>query len=145
MKGRAGITRMVQCAILLVAVLVSFNFYLRKPGYTRWMPSSALSRMLRTANDDRKFPAEVQGRIADGDVQYRARFVPFLRGMDYFVSRWGMSEDWYEAYSAKLTHAGFREYSHTIFRDVNGNVLYQATWILTGKQPAAPQATSSQT
>jgi hypothetical protein len=98
--------------------------------YTDWMKSSALTAKLHEMDEDRHFPGTVEGRIGGTAIQYRAQFIPFLLGMAYFQSHWGMSDAWYKENTESFTKAGFTEYSHTTFFDVSGNTIHQATWVL---------------
>ncbi len=102
-------------------------------GYTEWIKSSELKIKLKAMDQDRLFPGVVEGRLEGTMIQYRAQFIPFLRNMDYFHSRWGLSDTWYKLNVEKFTEMGFTEYSHTTFTDQSGTTLHQTTWVLTGK------------
>ena len=97
---------------------------------TDWITSVELSAKLRIMDGDRMFPGTVEGRLAGARIQYRAQFIPFLRNMDYFQSRWGMSDGRYKAATEQFTKAGFTEYSHTTFYDRSGSTVHQVTWVL---------------
>jgi hypothetical protein len=112
-------------------------------SFTNWMTSSRLTHMLHEMSENREFPARVEGRLEGEQIQYRAQFVPYLPKMDYFESRWGMSQDWYVAYSKQLISHGFNEYSRTVFHDIAGNVLYQVTWVLIGPKPSPTRKVSN--
>ena len=98
-----------------------------------WVTSSELSAKLRIMDGDRLFPGTVEGRLAGARIQYRAQFIPFLRNMDYFYSRWGLSDARYKAATEEFAKAGFTEYSHTTFYDQSGSTVHQATWVMIGK------------
>lgn len=101
-------------------------------GYTEWMPSSALENVLRRMNENRMFPGTVEGRVNGSTIQYRAQFIPFLRRLEKFQSRWGMSEARYRGYGGEYASSGYTEHSHTTYTDLGGNVVHQATWVLIG-------------
>ena len=98
-------------------------------GFTVWMTSSELETMLKAKDADRMFPAIVEGRVKGSGAQYRAQFIPFLKDMDHFWSKWNMSQKWYAYYTDANTNAGATEYSHTTFTDSSGNIKHQAIWV----------------
>ena len=117
---------------LLLATLSLFAVQVpaKDSVYTAWMKSSKLTELVKTMNDDRKFPETVEGRLDGTSVRYRAKFIPFLQDMDFFQARWGMTDKWYKHYSDEYTQTGFKEVSHTTFTDSSGSVLHQVTWVL---------------
>jgi hypothetical protein len=119
-----------QILLGLVLVFVGLPAFAQENEFTQWMDSSSLSFMLREMNENRMFPEVVEGRLDGTAIQYRAKFVPYLPKMDYFYSRWGMTDNWYESYTAQMRNEGFTELSHTTFADRYGITLHQATWVL---------------
>lgn len=129
--------------MIFVAVVLTSTASAEEYAYTEWMTSSQLTQKLKQMDENRMFPGTVEGRVFGQEIKYRAKFVPFLQGMNYFRSRWGMSDDWYTAYTEQMTRQGFKEYSHSVFRDLGGNTVHQATWILV-KSDQRPTSAPSQ-
>ena len=115
---------------LLVSPLIS---YAQIGEYTEWMKSAQLANLLKKSNQDRLFPAFVEGQTSEDQLWYRAKFIPFLPDMSYFYSRWGMTEIRYKKASDHYLKLGFIEHSHSSFVDLGGTTLHQATWILREK------------
>ena len=134
-------TRILQ--IILLAAILTSTATAADYAYTEWMTASQLTQKLNQMNENRMFPGTVEGRVFGEEIRYRAKFIPFLPGMNYFRSRWGMSDDWYTAYTERLTRQGFKEFSHSVFRDLGGNTVHQATWVLL-KSERQPTSAPSQ-
>jgi len=123
--------RQFVAAIILSIVFVSA--LAQDGGYTEWMKASELSVLMKKMEEDRVFPAVIDGRVNGAIIQYRTQFIPFLLNLDYFQSKWGMSDSWYKKADEQLKDAGFTEYSHTTFTDQSGNTVHQAIWVLIGR------------
>ncbi len=124
------------CALLLggLLLLTTVLVFAQENEYTDWMASKALTTKLHEMDQDRMFPGIVEGRLNGAKIQYRAQFVPFLQNMEYFQSRWGLTEHRYKWYSVQLMRTGYTEFSHTTFVDLAGTTLHQATWVLILKE-----------
>src|SRR5262249_17289172 len=110
LKGETTMTRLLQTIVLAAALATAASA--AEYDFTEWMTSSQLTQKLNRMNENRMFPGTVEGRVVGQEITYRAKFIPFLLGMNYFRSRWGMSDDWYKAYTEQFTRQGFKEYSH---------------------------------
>jgi len=111
----------------------STNSQSKKSHTTGWVKSSELEGMLGKMNENRMFPSYIEGRVDENQIVYKATFAPFPLNMDYFQSYWGMSDTWYEKRNEIFLRHGFKEHFHTIFTDLSGSTVHQATWVLIGK------------
>ncbi len=117
--------------ILLIISSLSLISYADNIVYeTEWIDSSEMKVTLEKMSANRLFPCQVNGMVDGIEIRYQGSYCPYLVNMDYFYSRWGMSDNWYSKYTSKYVDEGFKEYSHTAFLDLSGNVVHQATWVL---------------
>jgi hypothetical protein len=100
---------------------------------TQWIDSEEMNITLKKMSSNRLFPCEISGKMKGIEIKYSGAYCPFLPQMNYFYSRWGMSDHWYEKYGAQYEKRGFTEYSHSVFFDLSYNVVHQATWVLIGE------------
>ena len=98
---------------------------------TEWISSKESSKKLKEMNGNRLFPCNIEGKVQDIRILYKSSYCPLGKDMDYFYSRWGMSEHWYQSYTEDYTRMGYNEYFHSTFVDLGGNTIHQATWMLT--------------
>lgn len=115
-------------------LLLSLSSHANNVVYeTDWIDDNDMTSTLRDRNDNRLFPCEVEGKVEGIKILYRASYCPFLADMNFFYSRWGLSDTWYEKWAAYYKSIGMTEHSHTTFIDLSGNTVNQATWILIGE------------
>jgi hypothetical protein len=84
-------------------------------------------------NANRLFPCQVEGTLDGIKIRYKAAYCPFLPDMNFFYSRWGMSDRWYSKWSEYYEAIGLVEHLHSTFLDLSGNTVHQATWVLFGE------------
>jgi len=109
-------------------------------GWSDWMSSSALDEQREAGLDQLLYPDEVEGRIHDGVVQYRASFQAYPPDMNYYYTYWGMSQGWFDKYNEELAEQGYRLHTHTTFLNQAGAEMHQATWLMFGDVPEQPAA-----
>jgi hypothetical protein len=120
--------------LLLISFCLAFQANAEDVVYeTEWMPSVELEYVLGEMNGNRLYPCYVEGRLNGIAIQYKGSFCPFPQGMNIYESRWGMSDDWYKAFKTEFESVGFIEHSHSLFTDLSGSQVHQATWVLNGQ------------
>jgi hypothetical protein len=102
---------------------------------TAWVTSAELDQ-LRIENDaNMLFPDLVEGRVHEGNTQYRAVFKPYPPGMTYNYIYWGVTDVWFDKHDSELTSAGYVLHSHTTFENDAGTTFHQGVWLLMDKLP----------
>ncbi len=99
---------------------------------SEWINDDDMTSTLRKMDDNRLFPCIVEGKLEGIEILYQGSYCPFLPDMNFFYSRWGLSDKWYSEWAAYYKSIGMTEYSHTTFIDLSGSTVHQATWILIG-------------
>ena len=109
---------------------------------TAWVGDDDMTSTLRKMNDNRLFPCIVEGKVEGIEILYKGSYCPFLPDMNFFYSRWGLSDKWYTEWAAYYKSIGMIEHSHSTFIDLSGSTVHQATWILIGDfiQPAQDES-----
>jgi len=120
-------------AIVIFLFLVPYAYSDNVVYETDWMASSELEVVLKEMNGNRLFPCYVEGRLNGIVIQYKGSFCPFPQKLNYFQSRWGMSDDWYKETKKEFESAGMVEYFHSTYLDLSNSIVHQATWVLSGK------------
>lgn len=96
--------------------------------WSDWLSSSAYQSLFDTEVARDRYPAEVEGRNADGRSEYRGRFVDFPLGPFRFASHHGMGAVDFDGNDARYTGEGLRLQHVQTFVDAAGTTRYNATW-----------------
>lgn len=102
---------------------------------SEWMSSAEFDSYRISQNEHLRFPDTIEGRLLDGELQYRGVFKGFLPSMNYYYSHWGLTDDWYAKDLKKYAAEGYQLRSHTVFENDSGASIHQATWIMTDAIP----------
>jgi len=117
--------------IIILALFITSHAHSENVVYeTEWMASSELEVVLKEMNGKRLFPCYVEGRLNGIIIQYKSSFCPFPQKLNYFQSRWGLSDDWYIETKKQFESSGMVEYFHSTYLDLSNSVIHQATWVL---------------
>lgn len=102
---------------------------------SRWMSSAEFDDYRISQNANMRFPETIEGRLHNGELQYRATFKGFLPGMNYYYAHWGLTDGYYEEALKKRATEGYRVHTHTVFQNDSGADIHQVTWIMTDEVP----------
>ena len=110
-------------------------------GFCSWMANDngQFNSFFDQQKDAGSFPVLIEGRLHNGEREYRAIFVtkPF-RQFNYYAC-WGYSPRKYEQYNSRLKGAGYDILSQQTFEDVVGSKIYQSVWVRSDHMPAAKE------
>jgi len=100
--------------------------------YSRWMTSKEFSWWLKGNVEGKDvFVSGVEGRLANGKEQYRAKLCPAPENVEWYWFWWyGQNETFYQEQMQKLTKKDcFQLVSAQSFRDANCNSKYQMVFL----------------
>lgn len=97
--------------------------------FTPWMSRAELQHFQNTSPSDRYF-AHVEGRNANGRLEYRAVVMPFT-GEQYeqWAVFWGIDEEELFKCEMNLLGSGFVRHDTQIFADQTGKSVHQIVWL----------------
>ncbi|MBF0286537.1 MAG: hypothetical protein HQM14_01850 [SAR324 cluster bacterium] len=111
---------------LMIVTCSSDTSTTSEPPFTSWMSLSQFDSAVINEIQRNRYPAEIQSREIDGDVEYRALFLPYSDPFSFFVYP-SLTEEEFNTISATLSEQGY------ILKDVellafSGSKTYTAVW-----------------
>ena len=100
---------------------------------SEWMSGRDLPDLMDEMNANRLYPCILDGQVILIAIQYKISFCPFPQNMEFFETRWVMSDLAYSEFSNHFESNGFVEHYHSTFYDLSDSLVHQATWVLTTK------------
>ena len=100
---------------------------------SEWMPGKDLPYVMDEMNANRLYPCVLDGQVIGIAIQYKISFCPFPQNMEFFETKWGMSDLAYSEFKNLFESNGFVEHYHSTFQDLSDSVVHQATWLLSSQ------------
>lgn len=113
------------------ALWIKHLFKLNESGVNiiEWTSSSELQKNFNRFTDNRFYPKKIEGRLHNGNIQYRAEFYPYPYNLDHFRANWAQSDLTYKKRREEYLAKGYREIFHHTFKDLNNKQTHQAIWL----------------
>lgn len=97
--------------------------------FTDWMDDGEASRTYSRMREQKQFPAVTEGRLHEGEMQWRARYRPPLPIPFWFSSYRNMTPSQFEERHRNLSSNGYHLTQYQRVADAEGVERRQATWI----------------
>ena len=107
--------------------------------YSSWMSGKEYQEEFNRQNRQGFYPKQVEGREYNGNIQFRAIFVKYLRGKFNFYTHHGLPETEYERKNKEYTQKGFSKIWHQEFMTSSGQMIHQGTWVRAQSSSTPPQ------
>jgi hypothetical protein len=105
--------------------------------FCQWMRQDQFLPFYHRQHDSGSFPVLVEGRLHQGEWEYRALFDRFPAPGFYYYVEWGRRPWQYEEYNSRFTSEGYGILSQQTFQDAARDNIYQTVWVRRDQIPVA--------
>ncbi|MBF0277842.1 MAG: hypothetical protein HQM13_08630 [SAR324 cluster bacterium] len=98
------------------------------PPYTEWLTLAKFEEEIRQQKGEKRYPVEIQGRLIDGNNQFRAVFAPFTEPFSFFAFT-ELTEAEFSSQNSILSNFGF-ELQHLEKIAFTTAKLFTAVWAI---------------